>query len=52
MCAEVTLPFRAAVQQLWNSPAKKSQVFSKKYFWPAGKVAKAHERNFYECPFE
>ena len=21
----------------------------KKYFWLAGKVAKAHERNFYEC---
>ena len=27
-------------------------MFIKKYFWPAGKVAKMHERNFRECPFK
>jgi hypothetical protein len=35
-----------------NSPAKKCQVFIRNIFLPAGKAAKAHERNFHECPFE
>ncbi len=37
-CVEATLPFSAIAQQF--------------YIIFVGKVAKAHERNFHECPFE
>ncbi len=50
-CVEAALPFSAVAQRLRIVQLRNVKCFRKKFLLD-GKAAKAHERNFYECPFE
>ena len=52
MWIEATLPFSAIAQRFRIQATLPFSAIAQRFIIETRKVAKSHERNFYECPFE